>query len=53
MKEYIGLAACAVVFLIVTLLDFYRDRNAHQEEMFRISMNAEKKTEKWLERYRR
>lgn len=52
-KEYIGLAACAVVFLIVTLLDFYRDRNAHQEEMLRISMNAEKKTEKWLEHYRR
>ena len=53
MKEYIGLAACAVVFLIVTLLDFYRDRNVHQEEMLRISMNAEKKTEKWLEHYRR
>ena len=49
-KEYIGLAACAVVFLIVTLMDFYRDKCVHEEEMYRIKC-SQSKTEKRLDRY--
>lgn len=51
MKTYIGLIACAVVFLVVTLMDFYRDKCVHEEEMYRIKC-GQSKTEKRLDRYR-